>query len=57
MDERGSERQQPQEGKQNGNSGNNFGVDEALAVSSKLAASVVEIVAGQTSNDSRECKL
>ncbi len=57
MDKGSGERQQPQEGKQDGDSGNDLGVDEALAVARALVARVVEVVARQASNDSRESEL
>jgi hypothetical protein len=48
---------QPEQGKQYRQACNNFSVDEALSVPGALAPGVVEIFAGQTSNDGCEGKL
>ena len=57
MDERAGEGEQPDDGEEDGQAGNDLGVDEAAQLPGRRALGVVEVLAGETCDDGRECQL
>ncbi len=57
MDERAAEGEQPDDGEDDGKTGDDLGVDEAALVPRRRSLGEVEVLARQTGDDGSECQL
>ena len=57
MDKRSAKGEQPNDGKNDGKTGHNLGVDEATLIPGRGALGCVEVLAREAGDDGSECQL